>query len=219
MNVCKGRLLKKSSNHDRKLKLVLSTLVTTWLSNISFHLLQIWLETLVAINSESRLTSFPSLCSLPSEVAVLFNSNLRRLPFLGQVVDLDHRIQFGRGHAVLFPCHIFTQRPMTDRKIERSDGCGFGLQQLLADSFEFFISHEKKKWLVAARNLQSIKTFLTLELSQYRKSGSMFSSSEQVAARSDCRRLGNSLYLWAQVRPAQAEPESGPKSLAVDCAL
>ena len=116
MIVYKGRLLKKSSN--QKSKLVLSTLVTTWLSNISFHLLQIWLETLVAINSESRLTSFPSLCSLPSEVAVLFNSNLRRLPFLGQVVDLDHRIQFGRGHAVLFPCHIFTQRPMTDRKIE-----------------------------------------------------------------------------------------------------
>ena len=125
MIVYKGRLLKKSSN--QKSKLVLSTLVTTWLSNISFHLLQIWLETLVAINSESRLTSFPSLCSLPSEVAVLFNSNLRRLPFLGQVVDLDHRIQFGRGHAVLFPCHIFTQRPMTDRKIEWSTFASFQL--------------------------------------------------------------------------------------------
>ena len=74
----------------------------------------------------------------------------------------------------------------------------------------------KKKWLVTARNLQSIKTLLALELSQYRKSGSMFSSSEPVAARSDCRRLGNALCLCSPVRPAQAEPESGPKSLDVD---
>ena len=36
MNVYKGRLLKKSSN--RKSKLVLSTLVTAWLSDIAFHL-------------------------------------------------------------------------------------------------------------------------------------------------------------------------------------
>ena len=79
-----------------------------------------------------------------------------------------------------------------------------------------FISHEKKKWLVVARNLQSIKTFLALELSQYRKS--MVSSSEPVAARSDCRRLGNAPCLCSSVRHAQAEPENGPKSLAVDFA-
>ena len=47
----------------------------------------------------------------------------------------------------------------------------------------------------------------------------MFSSSEPVAARSDCSRLGNALYLCSPVRPAQAVPESGPKSLAVDFAL
>ena len=87
MNVYKGRLIKKSSN--QKSKLVLLTLVTTWLSNITFHLLQIWLQTLVAIDSESRLTSFPSFCAPPSEVTVLFNSNLNRRPFLGQVVDSD----------------------------------------------------------------------------------------------------------------------------------
>ena len=52
---------------------------------------------------------------------------------------------------------------------------------------EIFILHEKNKLLVAARNLQSIKTLLALELSQYRKSGSMFSSSEPVAALSYCR--------------------------------
>ena len=33
---------------------------------------------------------------------------------------------------------------MNDRKIERSDGRGFGRQQLLANSIEIFISHEKK---------------------------------------------------------------------------
>ena len=53
----------------------------------------------------------------------------------------------------------------------------------------------KKKVLLTARNLQSIKTYLTLELrlSQYLKSGNMFSSSEPVAASSDCCRLGNAL--------------------------
>ena len=84
-----------------------------------------------------------------------------------------------------------------------------------------FISHEKKKWLVAARSLQSMKTLLALELSKYRKSGSMFSSSEPVAASSDCHRLrvGNTLCLCSPVLPAQAEQESCPKSLAVDFAL
>ena len=74
--------------------------------------------------------------------------------------------------------------------------------------------------LVAARDLQSIKTFLTLELSQYCKSGSIFSSSEQVAACSDCRQLGNACVCASPsvVRPAQAVLERGPKSLAVDFA-
>ena len=34
------------------------------------------------------------------------------------------------------------QRPMTDRKIEWSDGHSFGPQQLLADSIENFILYE-----------------------------------------------------------------------------
>ena len=41
-----------------------------------------------------------------------------------------------------------------------------------------FHSPMKTKSVVTARYLQSIKTFLTVELSQYRKSGSLFSSSE-----------------------------------------
>ena len=40
-----------------------------------------------------------------------------------------------------------------------------------------FSFHIKKKWLVAARNLQSIETLLTLELSQYSKSGSIILAS------------------------------------------
>ena len=144
MNVYKGRLLKKSSN--QKSKLVLSTLVTTWLSNIAFDLRQIWLQTLVAIDSESCQTSFPSFCAPPSEVAVLFDSNLSRRPFLGQVVDLDLLLctGFDSEPAVLFLCHIFTQRPMNDRKIERSDGRCFGRQQLPADSNGHSICNEKK---------------------------------------------------------------------------
>ena len=136
MNVCKGRLLKKSSN--RKSKLVLSTLVTTWLSNITFHLQPIWLQTLVAIDSESRLTLLPSFCVQPSEVAALIDSNLNRCSFLGQVVDSDLLlcIGFNLEHLISFLCHIFTQRPMNDRKIERSYGRCLGQQQLLANSME-----------------------------------------------------------------------------------
>ena len=50
---------------------------------IAFLLRPIWLQTLVAIDSESRVTSFPSFCAPPSEVAALFYSNLSRRLFLG----------------------------------------------------------------------------------------------------------------------------------------
>ena len=103
---------------------------------------------------------------------------------------------------------------MTDRRIERSDGRCFGWQQLLAN---FHI--EKTKWLVVAQNLQSIKTLLTLELSQYCKSGSMFSSSEPVASSSDWSRLGNALCLCSPIMIRPAVLESGSKSLAVSLNL
>ena len=84
--------------------------------------------------------------------------------------------------------------------------------------WKFHFTWKKK---VTARNLQSIKTLLALELtrSQYRKSGSMFSSSEPVAALSYCCRLWNALCLCSPVWPPQAEQESCPKSLAVDFAV
>ena len=142
MIVYKGRLLKKSS--DRKSTLVLSTLVIAWLSNIAFH----WrLQTLVVIDSESRLTSFPSFCAPPSEVAVLFDSNLSRRPFLRQVVDLDllHWTGLDPEHAVLFQCHICTQRDQW--LIERlSEAMGAAL---IGNSFSpipsKFSFHMKKK--------------------------------------------------------------------------
>ena len=84
--------------------------MTTWLSNIAFHLWLIWLQTFVAINSESCLTLNPSFCLKPSEIAVLFNSKLNRCPVLRQVVDLDLLLCIGVDweHAALFLCHIFT---------------------------------------------------------------------------------------------------------------
>ena len=98
MIVYKGRLLKKSSN--RKPKLVLSTLVTTWLSNIAFHLLPIWLQNLISIDSESCQTSFPSFFAPPSEVAVRFESeDSEQAPFSQAGRRFRpaawHRIRFG----------------------------------------------------------------------------------------------------------------------------
>ena len=73
----------------------------------------------------------------------------------------------------------------------------------------------KKKWLVAAQNLQSIKTLsvLTLELSQYRKSGSMVSSREQVAACSDCSWLGNTVFVLACASRAEELPQDSGQEL------
>ena len=97
--VYKGKkLLKKSSNRKSSLSCqqagtvdnsVKADTVDRTVSNIAFHLRQIWLQALVAIDSESLLTLFPTFCVPPSEFTVLFDSNLSRLPFLGQVIDLD----------------------------------------------------------------------------------------------------------------------------------
>ena len=77
MIVYKGRLLKQSSIKNRSS------------SCQAFHMRPIWSHFFVAIDSESYLTLFPSLCAPPSEVAALFKSNLSRHPFLREVVDLD----------------------------------------------------------------------------------------------------------------------------------
>ena len=218
MNVYKGRLLKKSSN--QKSKLVLSTLVTPWLPNIAFHLRPIWLQTLVAIDSELRLTSFPSFCAPPSEVAALFDSNMSRRPSLDRsLIQTCYFAQDSIQNMLFSSCVIILLRD--EWMIESlSEAIGAAL---VGNNFSpipwKFHSTWKKKWLVTAQNLQSIKTLFALELNQCRKSGSTFSSSEPVAASSDCCWLGNALCLCLPIRPAQAEQESGPKSLAVDFAL
>ena len=71
--------------------------------------------------AESCETKFPSFCLQLSEVAVLFDSNLSRLPFLGQVVDMLCT-GFNLEHADLFLCHIFTQRQMNHLEIELNNG-------------------------------------------------------------------------------------------------
>ena len=80
-------------------------MLATWLSNIAFHYDRFGCKVLVAIDSESSQTWFPSFCTLPSQVAVLrlFDSNLHRRPFLGQVVDSDPLLCTGLDweHAVL----------------------------------------------------------------------------------------------------------------------
>ena len=79
---------------------------------------------------------------------MLFNLNLSRRSFLGQVIDTDLLLctGFDLEHEVLFLCHVFAQRQMNDRKIERSYGRCLVRQQLLAawDSMEISF-HMKKK--------------------------------------------------------------------------
>ena len=95
---------------------------STLLSKITFYLRPIWLQTSVAIDSKSCQTWLcPSFCMPPSEISVLFDQDLSRRPFLGQVVNLDLMLctGFNLEHAILF---LFTQRPMNDWKIEQSTG-------------------------------------------------------------------------------------------------
>ena len=144
--------------------LVLLTLVNTCLSNITFyevHLLPILLQTLVAINSESCQTLFRSFCMQPSEVAMLFISNLSSRPFLRQVINLDLVLctGFHLEQVLLFLCHIWTQIQMNDRKIEQSNGHCFGQQQLLANSIENFISHKTKRDSSRPKIYEALKPF------------------------------------------------------------
>ena len=62
--------------------------------------------------------------------------------FLGQVVDLDLLLcsvctGFDWELAVLILCHILTPRPMTERKIEQSDGRGFCCRWSATTSCQF----------------------------------------------------------------------------------
>ena len=91
MIVYKGRLLKKI------LKLKIEASPVNADHYMAFKTLQlIWLQTLVAFDSESCETSFPSFCAPPQ--------SLLQMPFLEQVVDLDLLLCTGidQEHADLF---------------------------------------------------------------------------------------------------------------------
>ena len=88
----------------------------------------IWLQTLVAINSESCQRSSPSfpVCAPPSEVAVLFDWNLSRHPFQGQVqvvyLGLLLCTGFDLEHPDLFYALFSLEtNAVKDWKIERSN--------------------------------------------------------------------------------------------------
>ena len=136
--------------------------VFLWLSNIAFHFQPIWLQTFVAIDSESVQRLFLSFCMLTFEVTVLFNWNLSTLPFLGQIVNLDLLVctGFDLEYADLFLCLcFFIQRPMYNWRIDKSYECCFGRYQVSAKPFKNFL-HIKKKLSVICHCPKSTKHFL-----------------------------------------------------------
>ena len=149
-------------------------LVTTWLSNIAFQLWPIWLQTLVEIDSEScQTTLFPSFCSQPSKVTVLFNSNLSRRSSLGQdqqAVDLDPLLCSIRN-TQFCSYVIFVPR---DQWMVKYWMKRWALLWSPA-------THGLKKFQTVVWNLQSIKTLSTLEVSQYHKSGKLVARFPQAS--------------------------------------
>ena len=201
MIISRGKFLKNSL--DWKSKLVQSTQVSAWLSNITFHLQPIWLQTLVAIDSESCQRSLLSVCSQPSEVAVLFYWNLNRRPFLRQVVDFDLLLctGFNLQHADLFLSMIllrdqwiieilsevrntalvsktFSQNPS---KIDLIRNFCFTWKTILSSVTRYCPLAKFTKYYFV----------LTLKSRQHRKSGSNFSSREPVIPSSNSSWLKN----------------------------
>ena len=165
----------------------------------------------------------PIFCASPSEVAVLFNWYLSRRPFSrsSHRLDLLPAQASVSDHADLFLCLIFAQKHMNVGKIERSNECGFGWHQVLAKSFEISF-HLKFVFSIVIRygpEFTKLYNLSTLELGQYHKNGSTFSSSEPVAALGDCCRQLNALCLYLPVLPAQAVLERSLKSLDINFAL
>ena len=148
---------------------------------------QVRLQTLIAINSAPCKGLIPSFCIQPSEVAMLFDWNLSRGFFFFWTCSQ-------------FLCPNFTQRLMIYRTALVSNK----FQQNLS---KFHFTWEKNQ-LSQPKNLQSIYTILTLELSQYYKSGSTFSS---IADSCNCYLFANTLCFCFSVWPAEAVQECGQK--------
>ena len=134
------QILKVLMWYSIEYKLFPSMQVSAWLSDIVFPLELFWMQTLVTSNAGSCQRLFPyafARChpNFDSEVAVLFPWDLSRLPFVGQglqllairfwsfrhvYLDLLRCTGLDLENADLFLCHIFTQRPVNYRKIQRS---------------------------------------------------------------------------------------------------
>ena len=120
--------------------------IRAWLSNITFHLLPIWLRTLV---SKLLHTASWSCCA--------DDWNLSRRPFLGQVVYFDLLLctGFDPEQVDMLPCPFL----LRDHEWSKIVRC-FGWQQVLANSIKNFISHnsaaEKKNTVVSDSSLLAI---------------------------------------------------------------
>ena len=117
-----------------------------------------------------------------------------------------HRIRF---RTCCFFLIFFAQKPMNDLKFERSNEHG-----LVGNNFSSItskISFHIKKFL-QPEIYTALKLFLNLEQSQHRKSGSTISSSEPVAACSDCSRLGNALCLSRPSDPPKLCRSAAPRA-------
>ena len=149
-------------------------LIVMWLSNSTFHLLLIWLQSCAnficnwfrikpGIFSELLQTTTPA-----PEVAVLFSLNLSRHSFLGQLVIASqcrsaalHSHQIGTCGFVPMS-HFYWETHFTHfllRKFEWSNGHSFW-KATTSSLFHLKFHFTKKKWVVMALNLQSMKAFL-----------------------------------------------------------
>ena len=121
----------------------------------------------------------PSFNASSTEVAVLFDWNLSRIIFRFWSAAL-HKIPLGRCGLVLVP--YFTRRPINDHRIRRlSQPMSTALvgNKFLLKIYQIPFSYQN---VINAQILQSFKTILTCELSQYCKNGKTFSWSEPVVA-------------------------------------
>ena len=175
----------KKSLH-RKSKLVLSTLVTTWLSNIAFHLQSIWLQNFGCY----RIRVMPDIVSKLLRAAIWSRCTVRfeSEHFLGHSSSSIWIWCFAQDSIwnMRF-CSYVTFLLRDQWMIKRlSKETGAALVGNNISPIPLKISFRmKKKLLVAARNLKSIETFLTLELSQYRKSSCKLSQSRPAATAAD----------------------------------
>ena len=99
---------------------------------------------------------------------------------------------------------------MNDRKIELSDELCL-VSYTSREIHKNFIFTLNKTIIV---RFMTAQTFLTRELSQYCKCGNTSLHSEQIAARSECHRFGNTVCLCLPIWPAKAVAERGPKRQA-----